>query len=137
MKLSGKYFNGLLKLGNTWLCIAKRILVSIHYLIIRFFLSKLSKSLYEINLITRQNGYSLLTVLFCLLSPLFQNISIAGTINKGPREMVYLRDQEKVSISFIIWFQRRYLSEAVFFIILELEILQHQSWRLIRGTDQN
>lgn len=137
MKLSGKYFNGLLKLGNTWLCIAKRILVSIHYLIIRFFLSKLSKSLYEINLITRQNGYSLYTVLFCLLSPLFQNISIAGTINQGPREMVYLRDQEKVSISFIIWFQRRYLSEAVFFIILELEILQHQSWRLIRGTDQN
>lgn len=59
MKLSGKYFNGLLKLGNTWLCIAKRILVSLHYLIIRFFLSKLSKSLYEINLITRQNGYSL------------------------------------------------------------------------------
>lgn len=35
--------------------------------------------------------------------------------------------RENVSISSIIWVQRRYLSEVGFFIILELEILQHQS----------
>lgn len=51
MKLLGKYFNGLLKLGNIWLCIVKRILVFIYYLIISFFLLKLFKSFYEINFI--------------------------------------------------------------------------------------